>query len=674
MIKMNKLAVCLFPLILASSAAYANNTEFTKVLAQKLPLDRGVKIVGAMNSAELITFSVWAKTRHQSELMHRALKAMHSHEAPIPADDSARYAPSLKSKKAIEVYFKSYGMSAQAQGAIIQVKGTVEQAQNALHVSMNRYTLDGQEFYTNAEDPLLPKELAKDVSVISGLGNLTAFKMNRSMEIQKQLVENNLKAFATKDAMISPTTAPSLLSLNGFTGDKLRKAYKADTLGSYKGVPVDGAGQTIVILAPCGTLTVDQILSDVNQFSNASTPNLQILYGSAGANTPKLKVMLPEGTEQTGQTSCPYQQAVDGNNRAIAVGIAGAHAMAPKANILLVWGDPNDPYGSNLALNNLLSTASNSVVLGLNNVNILAGLWGLPEDGTNVGQAQATALDISMSQAIPKIAFFYPTGDCGDGLKCSNASPPRKEVQNPASSIFATAVGGTSLFVDSSWNYSFEVGWGFVNAATNQFTAGSGGGISRERGYPQQGLDIGQKAIAGMFAGGYGEINAQYCQNVIIPQYTIVQCRALPDVSMLADPLTPLNIFVGGVATPVAGTALATSLVAGVQALSYQLRAIDNKTNTPPVPLNSLLYPGLNQLRENNALNLISAPHAVVPGTLPNPPGAPNSAFTLLVQGVKTTFNWDSTLTIIPNQPWDDVAGLGSLNVPFYLLLMGQVP
>jgi subtilase family serine protease len=112
-----------------------------------------------------------------------------------------------------------------------------------------------------------------------------------------------------------------------------------------------------------------------------------------------------------------------------------AHAMAPKANILLVEGfDAGDLYFAVQA-----TIAMNPSVISLS--------WGGGEFNTETSYDQ-----IFQASTVPIVAC---TGDDGNGA------------WYPAVSPYVTAVGGTQLTTSSSGSYVSEVGW-----------SGSGGGVS----------------------------------------------------------------------------------------------------------------------------------------------------------------------------------------------------
>jgi len=110
------------------------------------------------------------------------------------------------------------------------------------------------------------------------------------------------------------------------------------------------------------------------------------------------------------------------------------------------------------------------------------------------------------------------------------------DIGYPASSPYATAVGGTSLLVSSTdGSYVTEVSW----------YSGDGGISLFEQQSPWQSTMIGNSLLeAGVSVGG----------------------RLVPDIAMAADPFTGLDTIISGVPTAYGGTSLAAPLAEGVYA------------------------------------------------------------------------------------------------------------
>jgi subtilase family serine protease len=204
--------------------------------------------------------------------------------------------------------------------------------------------------------------------------------------------------------------------INGLTPVITRHAYGFDKLSGY-----DGSGRTIAIV---DAYNAKNILSDMQTFNKQF--GLQQFNVSGG---PTFKVV-----SQTGGSSLPSNNS--GWALEIALDVEWAHAIAPKANILLVEAR-SASYSDLMAAVSYAS--SNSQVVSMS--------WGSGEWGGE------TSFDAYFNKS--GVAFVASSGDNSYGAGY------------PAISPYVLSVGGTTLSVDSSGNRLSETGW-----------SGSGGGIS----------------------------------------------------------------------------------------------------------------------------------------------------------------------------------------------------
>jgi len=575
-----------------------------------------------------IHFTVWLKLRNQDGLAE-TLQAIYSPESPkyqqfLSATDYINdYAPLLKTKQALKDFFAEKGMHAEISNQQIKVTGNAYQLEKAFHVRLNYYRYHDKDVYACDKPPVLDEKLAVFVYAITGLSDAVLFHSHSqtlpaSIKNTMDSTSHELKlAWET----FVPTVKPTTTSIGGFEGRRLARAYNLQTLPVIDGQLIDGSGQTIVIIDRCGINTPAQILSDANTYNVSNklpvfSPANFTIINEAGGTFTTCGVLSPTGFE-----------------RAIAVDIVAAHTIAPKAKIVLVLAK-ND---LNQALSEVITTliSNNNTIAGFNNALVISNGWGVPEAlGGSIEPTLALA-------AAAGISVNASSGNCGDGTydspSCTLVSN-QNTVQYPASSAYVTAVGGTSMFVSKRWRYAFETVWGtYFNLI---FQSGSGGGISQF-----YGPVVWQDVIKYFIAGGYG------------PVISFNQ-RAIPDISMLGDPLTGLKIYQNGAWHTVGGTNLASALFSGTLALVNQSRQLINKG---PIGLAApYFYIKNSPLLHSRSLRLITPPHQIISGATYPPAGAPLSAFT--VEG--KTFGWDSSLTIAPeDQLWNDAVGVGSPNV-----------
>jgi subtilase family serine protease len=276
---------------------------------------------------------------------------------------------------------------------------------------------------------------------------------------------------------------------------------------------------------------------------------------------------------------------------------------------------------------------------------------------------------ISEIAAALGISQQVSSGDEGDNLALdqNDYGINAASVQANADSPFVTAVGGTSMFLDSNNNIKLQTGWGLnetriANPTPNPptipplsfgFQFGSGGGTSVVYAKPAF-----QKHLKGSF-------------------------RQVPDISMDADPETGVEVIIspdgipadGTVVEIVGGTSLSAPMFSAYWAIANQAAGGGPIGEAAPI-----LYelPG-NAITDINLTPLDTLLN--VTGLIINPPNAPvfESAAALaqplentklfvsaLFQSSTSTrwdvftFGTDSSLTTGPG--WDNVTGLGTPN------------
>ena len=228
----------------------------------------------------------------------------------------------------------------------------------------------------------------------------------------------------------------------------LRHAYGVDQLGSG----LNGSGQTIAIVDAFDDPT---IASDLNTFDQK--------FGLPAATFIK-------SVPKSGTPAYDSGWAVE-----ISLDVEWAHAIAPGATILLVEAASN-------STTDLYTAVDSAVAQGANEVSMS---WGGSEYSGETGD------DSHFNH--PGVTFLASSGDNGAAAG----------VGYPAASPYVTGVGGTTLTLDSSGNYSSEKAW-----------SGSGGGISSV------------------------ELQPGYQKGFYSSKY-----RGVPDVSYDADPSTGVQVY-----------------------------------------------------------------------------------------------------------------------------------
>lgn len=635
----------------------------------------------AMKPIERIQFTVWLKLRQEHKL-DELVRELYSPESKIyhqflsQKQFDASFAPTDTTVNSIKTYLaknKLTILSTAKSNFYLRVSGQIADIERVFHIKMNQYRFQGKKVYINNEAPFIDKQFANTIQEITGLNNIPIIKRFKTRpkpfktnppfapiygldtQIKADLVDAHGTVIVPQ--MTFSGFVPGGHDGNGYTGQQLQHAYEVDQLISQG---IDGTGQEIVILDDCLSPTLTE---DVQAFSVANhLPTADIVIQAHTPNPPRTCTY----SEQP-----RYEETLD---------VEAAHALAPYATIVLSLGDTATSADTfyQIITDTVNSNEGQVISISYNNDETFASVG----SGVDNALKRAATMGSSVNGA---------SGDFGDNS--NNPSTGNTiAVLYPASSTYATAVGGTSLFVDNLGNYQMETGWGteifmsyscssstvisgssvclayqpnYANIGLDGDISGSTGGISVV--FPAQATQ--QNAIQTLYAGGYGLVNSfVYSAN----PYTLF--RAVPDVSMFANDYPGMEIYITVHETDPApsllgygGTSLATPLFSSLLVLANQERAALGKS---PVGLASTYLYNLpaDALHPINNLYGIGNPIAGIA----NP-----TAFQLFevqndgsLYGI--VYNLDTSLTLGPI--WNDVAGVGSPIAPTFVQALAASP
>jgi subtilase family serine protease len=304
-----------------------------------------------------------------------------------------------------------------------------------------------------------------------------------------------------------------------YSPSQILTAYGTNLI-SFNGVKGDGAGQSIAIV---DAYYDPSIQSDIKSFSTQwGLPQLDGLNGHGGFTVldQSNKTLSPPGDDWTVET---------------ALDVEWAHAVAPRANIVLVEAasDLSDATGKPADL--LTAVQAAAAYKGVSTVSMSWGLNEVPGE---------TSWDSYFN--VPGVTFLAASGDSGAGTIWPAVSPN------------VVSVGGTTLKLTSSNKISSESGWG--NGAWSFYFGGSGGGFSQYEPLPsyQSGITTSTNGFV----------------------YTSFGVRLNPDVAYDGDPNTGFYVYDGadGGWYAVGGTSAGAPQWAALIAIADQGRALKGLT------------------------------------------------------------------------------------------------
>jgi subtilase family serine protease len=399
-------------------------------------------------------------------------------------------------------------------------------------------------------------------SLLSFIANERAqIQVNREAARDQAMVRKlDLKITPVKSPLVNSfiiqnAPSPQITSFSPppyvFTPSQINTAYGINQLPSSN----QGQGTTIAII---DELIDPTITSDVAAFSaQFGLPQLDGLNGDGTLTTINDTAFGTPGTSAPGGTS--IETALD---------VEWAHSIAPKANILLVFVPAtvslDNEFAEILHGDVLAATPSTATNLGLPPVvavstsygyftGTVIGAGGVHYNGLTNAQEQSLDSTYLATGAAQNLPLTFSSGDYGLPLF-------------PAVDPNVIAVGGTSLStVSAKGRYGYEVPWGGISG-----DGAGGGGVSTAFGLPSF------QSGAGLNFSG----------------------RAIPDVSMVADPITGVPVYSQNDASvnggdpwfAVGGTSLASPLFASVIALAQQNRESNDLPLLNSIGVNNVLY------------------------------------------------------------------------------------
>jgi subtilisin-like proprotein convertase family protein len=297
----------------------------------------------------------------------------------------------------------------------------------------------------------------------------------------------------------APLGSPGVV---GLTPSQIRTAYGFNAV-NFGGIVGDGTGQTIAIIDAYDNPKF--VNSTSASFASSDLHQFDVAFGLA--DPPSFRKV-----NQTGGSTYPTGNTGWGGE--IALDVEWAHALAPKANILLVEANSNSYNDLFAAVNYAKSVAGVSVV---------SMSFGGSEFSTE------TSLDSTFTTPAGHsgVTFVASTGDAG------------RPGGYPAYSSRVLAVGGTRVNLGAGGSYISESGW-----------SGSGGGISTY------------------------EVKPSYQSSVTFSSTR----RTIPDVSFDADPNSGVAVYdsyANGTSAPwvqVGGTSFSAPAWAALLAITNQGR------------------------------------------------------------------------------------------------------
>lgn len=484
-----------------AAAAATSSWAQTATLATSI---KGATLTGNAAASAPVRLAVMLQPR-SAAAEQTALRAMYQpggatfHQFLTSAQWEAAYAPTAAQVSAVTSYLSSNGftgLSVQGDRMLISAAGTVGDAEKAFNTAIGNFAMpNGGTFRANVGAAQVPSSLGGIVQAVAGLSNWRL-----------------------------PTPQPVLMTHSAATKAVARKAVAraAATNGTSAGNPVipneippedfqntyDAAG------TPTGSKTAVALFTE----GNVTGAITDLRTAETAFSLPQVPVSIVKVGPQSTDTSGADEWDLDTQS-------SSAMATTLKHIYLYNVGALNDTN---------IDTAVAAFVSQDKAVAMSASVGGC-DIGPYLDGSMISTDNVLTEGAMQGQTFFASSGDNGDGCAFVAATgvPSSFPGTNwPASGMYTTGVGGTSLISDASGNRVQEIGW-----------AGSGGGDSETE-----------------VPGFWTQDSDPFYQ-----QGAVMGGRAVPDIAMDADPnvATAAEIYVNGTPTGVGGTSLSSPLALG---------------------------------------------------------------------------------------------------------------
>ncbi len=556
-------SITLSAVLCAHAGTVASNTPgFIKKAADLGPLDPN----------SVINVTVWLQLHNEGKLdtlvKEQKQKGSANYHKWITQDQfNATFAPTAKELDSAQKFLTSRGLSVEAiaeNNMYIKVQGTVRDMEKAFHVQIDQYKFNGKTYRANKGNPSTDDIPGARIAAITGLddfgfepmfarpkdanGKPVPFTPLNKVAPRGLFFEGHPfrppethtftdstdTATYTGNRYGSDITNTTLghLPPQGYSPDEVQTAYKLKPLHA---AGLNGTGETIVIVDAYGSATIAQDAAFFAQLYDLPPINLQIVKAPGLAHNPH---------------GPPRNWAIE-----TTLDVEWSHVVAPGAKIALVVATDRASLDEAIhyaVIHHLGNTISNS--------------WSSIEGFGNPAQLGRVERILQMAAA-QGIDVNFSSGDFGDEvIRVGFLS-----VDYPASSPNATGIGGTSLALNNNNSRKFETGWG-TNLTRIADISPSGGTVPDDN--PPVVPPLNDPALGlGFQFGAGGGTSLTFAKPAFQSDLPGTK-RLVPDISMLADPFTGVEIIetIDGQLSVgvIGGTSLACPMFSGVMAIAAQ--------------------------------------------------------------------------------------------------------
>ncbi len=405
------------------------------------------KLVGPANPQQSIALAFNLQLRNATELDSyitdmNTPKSVNYHRNLSMTQLVGAFSPTQATHDTVLHYIQSAGFTVThtfKHRLVITFRGTIGQAEQVFHVSINNYVApNGETFYANATNPWLPSSLAATVQSITGLSNVTRYH-----HAPTHMQGTQASSATSRSTSNGQVTCPSS-SNSAFLPSQLATGYN---LSGLYNAGYHGEGQTVALFE-----LAQFNMNDVNAYRSCFDQNSPTVVQTINVNG-----------------GPPAPSNGDGGPAEVELDTELVLSAAPKLGSIKIYNAPNDPTDANAEWAQIVQDA----------IPVVSTSWGSCENTMQFSQAQAEKNLFAMAVAQGQNIFAASADSGSSGCAFDSNPNTNLSVDDPASQQYVIGVGGTTLHLNSNNTYNSETSWNNqpTSSASPQGGA-SGGGVS----------------------------------------------------------------------------------------------------------------------------------------------------------------------------------------------------
>jgi hypothetical protein len=369
---------------------------------------------------------VLKRSPEQQSALHKLLDdqqdkaSLSYHKWLTPEQFGKQFGPADQDIQTVTAWLQSHGfrIGQVAKGRnMIEFSGTASQVQEALHTSIHKYLVNGEEHWANSSDPKIPTALTP---VVAGVHTLHNF-------LKKPLIHFSEEKVGAKYVPGKPPEVNFQNGVHGLGPADYATIYNINPLYSAR---IDGGGITIAVVARSNLYQSGQ---DVVNFDN--------VFGCCRA--PAIMLNGPDPGDLGGGEE--FEATLDAT---------WPNAIAPGAYVeFIVSATTNTTDGIDL---------SELYIIDNNLASVMTESFGSCEAGHNSTEAQSIEA-LAEQAAAQGITYMISTGDAGaegcDDFNTEATATGPISVNVLAATRYNVAVGGT-MFNENGQNSKY---WSTIN-------------------------------------------------------------------------------------------------------------------------------------------------------------------------------------------------------------------